>query len=494
MDAPPVKHFSEARRDAISAVLTLVGSQPSVEKAVLIQDLFGLLRVLLWIHDGTERAPLVEKVDTSLREAGLGYWTGDIWLVDSNSSGADLLVYDSAWEEGTELTSKVRIDDRHRNRTAWFTRSRGPLWMTPEQTMLAQHQSGVDSDATAPRAGFAAVSPEEVAEESVEGTRTEVGPPVIVFSSFKGGVGRTTALASFAIQRARAGDRVAVIDFDLDAPGVGTLLAADEQGTTAQLGVVDYLLECTLGQAGPIDAFIHRCAREKVSGDGAILVVPAGALDDDYLTKLSRIDLELFSPEQPHPLDNLLRAVRDRLVDGDGAQGRSWILLDARAGLSPAAGLLLSGIAHLHVLFATTSEQSLLGLERMVHHLGVDRLREDKQGDLLVVQAMVPDNTVTGAAAREVFASRIEDMLRVHYLVPEDDDDADKFWSVRDTENREGPHAPIPIPYRENVAFFRLIDDIADSLAEEPPYRELSERILGRFPSVTDLDEQESEA
>ena len=38
-----------------------------------------------------------------------------------------------------------------------------------------------------------------------------------------GGVGRSTALAAFAIQRARLGERVAVVDLDLDAPGIGAL-------------------------------------------------------------------------------------------------------------------------------------------------------------------------------------------------------------------------------------------------------------------------------
>ncbi|RMH27272.1 MAG: ParA family protein, partial [Planctomycetota bacterium] len=64
--------------------------------------------------------------------------------------------------------------------------------------------------------------------------------PIVVFYSFKGGVGRSTALAAFAIQRARAGERIAVIDADLDAPGLGHLLSAPEVGT-AQWGVADYL-------------------------------------------------------------------------------------------------------------------------------------------------------------------------------------------------------------------------------------------------------------
>ena len=453
MRGGPYKHLGEARRDAIGALEALLEAEPGAEKAVLIQDLFGRLRVVLWPSSGADVAALVDRIDRGLREAGPGYWTGDVWTVGADASESDRLVYDGAWEEGTPLTDRLRLDDRHRNRTAWFTRCREPLWATPDQ-----------GDA-------------------------ESGPPVLVFSSFKGGVGRTTALASFAVQRAREGDRVAVIDFDLDAPGVGTLLAADEKGTTAPWGVVDYLLERALGEVS-IEDYIHRCARERVTGDGAILVVPAGRLDDDYLTKLSRIDLEILSPDQPHPLGLLLEDVRSLLRAEAGGHGRTWILIDARAGLSPAAGLLLSGLAHLHVLFATMSEQSLLGLERMVHHLGFERLQEGMQGDTLVVQAMVPDNSITGDAARRAFASRVETILRNHYLVRGEDDPEDRLWSVRDIDNKSAPHVSIPITYREAVAFFGCIDDIVPILAEDGQYRELSRRILDRFPEAADIEEE----
>lgn len=449
----PYKHFSEARRDAIEALKILLEEERAADKAVLIQDLFGRLRVVLWPSAGADTGLVVARVDRDLREAGPGYWTGDTWIADPDASGSDRIVYDGAWEEGTPITDRLRLDDRHRNRIAWFTQSREPPWTTPDQ-----------GD-----------------EES--------GPPIVVFSSFKGGVGRTTALAAFAIQRARAGDRVAIIDFDLDAPGAGTLLGADEQGTTAPWGVVDYLLERALWPV-PIEDYVHRCARDRVARDGSILVVPAGRLDDDYLTKLSRIDLEVTSPEQPHPLSLLLKDVRGLLREEARGQGPAWILIDARAGLSPAAGLLLSGLAHLHVLFATTSEQSLRGFERIVHHLGFERLHEGLQGDVLVVQAMVPDNSITGEAARLAFASRVEAILTDHYLVHAEDDPEDRLWSVRDIDNREAPHVPIAIPYREAVAFFRHIDDIADLLAEDRSYRELSRRILGRFPELMGAAEE----
>jgi len=284
------------------------------------------------------------------------------------------------------------------------------------------------------------------------------------------------------------GEKVVVIDFDLDAPGAGTLLAADERGTIAPWGVVDYLLEQPFGSAPLLD-YSHRCAREAVTGDGVIWVLPAGRLDDTYLTKLSRVDLEVTSPGQPHPLGALLDALGpDANATGD-VQSRSdspinpdWILLDSRAGLSPAAGLLLSGFAHLHVLFGTTNEQSYQGLERVVHALGAERLREGMQADCLVVHAMVPDNGIVARESERAFCGRVEAIFRDHYLVPEGDDPDDDLWSLRDLDSAEAPHIPIPIPYRPAFGFFPNIDAIAEALAKDDCYQNLVARILSRFP------------
>jgi len=50
------------------------------------------------------------------------------------------------------------------------------------------------------------------------------GPPRLVFSSLKGGVGRSTALAVLAADLARHGLKALAIDLDLEAPGIGFML------------------------------------------------------------------------------------------------------------------------------------------------------------------------------------------------------------------------------------------------------------------------------
>ena len=66
-------------------------------------------------------------------------------------------------------------------------------------------------------------------------------PAIVSFYSFKGGVGRTTAVAAIALLLAQAGKRTLVFDLDLEAPGVGNLLL--ENITPPEDGIVDYLVE-----------------------------------------------------------------------------------------------------------------------------------------------------------------------------------------------------------------------------------------------------------
>lgn len=433
----PRKHLDEARSDAIEALCQILAEQQSIERAVLIDDLFGRIRVVVW--GPQDRAAEHERlISERMHEAAGAFWAAEIWR-GPGESVADRLVYDRAWQDSYPVEGRLRRADRVRNRTAWFRPIVDPPWSA---------------------------------------TGEKPGPPIVVFYSFKGGVGRTTALASFAIQRARAGERAAVLDFDLDAPGVGTLLAADDRGTTAPWGVVDYLLEQPLGEIELRD-YYHACRRTVVTGSGEVLVVPAGSLEPerDYLGKLARLDLDPPPSEQGrHPLQLLLQHVKAELQP-------HWLLVDARAGLSEPAGVLLSGLAHLHVLFGTSSEQSWRGLRLVLDRIGASRVREDRsQLECVLVQAMVPEDVDAAAAAKQGFAERALGEFRDRYYAPDPEDpDEDRLWYVRDSEGSDAPHAPVPISYQPRLAHYGRIDDVADHLAESAELRELGDRIAQRF-------------
>jgi hypothetical protein len=421
-------HFDEAKQAAIAAVRTWVAGCSQDVRATLIVDLFGKLRLVLRSNAAVDTTSVAQDL---VINSGT-WWTGEVLRVN-DLDPVTAKVYDSAWDSARldEDEPRFRVHDRHRSRTAWFAGAIEPPWKASEN-----------------------------------------GPPVVVFYSFKGGLGRSTLLASFAIQRARAGERVCVLDFDLDSPGVGRLLSADMHGLTARWGVVDFLLECSLADA-PLADYFHRC--DRVAGAGEIVVFPAGHLDGEYADKLARIDLEEAPQAHESGLWKLLARVRDELKP-------QWILLDARTGISEPAGQLLSGIAHLHVLLGTPQDQSWQGLGLVLDRLGKERVLAGlPQAELLLVHAMVPSGE-PGKAAKEAFAARAEEEFDKRYYAAEegDADVEDGFWTLGDKGSQDAPHAPMAVDYDNKLASFGDIAEVADPLCSGV-YPPIAERIASRF-------------
>lgn len=64
---------------------------------------------------------------------------------------------------------------------------------------------------------------------------------ICTFYSYKGGVGRSMALAQAADSFARTGLRVLMIDFDLEAPGLEEYFPVDQKSVRANAGLFDLI-------------------------------------------------------------------------------------------------------------------------------------------------------------------------------------------------------------------------------------------------------------
>lgn len=239
-------HLDEARRAALDALEKLTDHEPEGTRAVLIDDLFGGLRVALWPARDVGVAELVALVDKELRACAGTAWSGKVWVEHKEASAADKLVLDAAWTQSAPYTERLRILDRVRNRTAWFEPPGDPPW--------------------------------RLQAETGEG---DAGPPIVAFCSFKGGVGRATGLAAFALSPARIGERVVVVDLDLDldALGISTLFDLGDKG--ARWGVVDYLLERARG-AVPLADTCMSWLRTSLASCGALARARAGGCADHW--------------------------------------------------------------------------------------------------------------------------------------------------------------------------------------------------------------------
>jgi hypothetical protein len=427
-------HLDEARSQLVGAIRK-AWQDLALKRVLVIEDSFGRFSLGCW---GDRRAePRLEELLTGVAP----YAASLFWAPEPGEF--DALGLDRSWEEaeGVDDLQEAEIDDirltvRHRMLPAWQQYRKSPLWPSASDT----------------------------------------GCPIVAFYSFKGGMGRTTALAAFAVHRACRDDRVVVIDLDLDAPGLGSMLSTPSPSC---YGVVDYLLETPILGRRPDDLLDYSWLVDlgKQATTGSVRVFPAGQLDRHYLGKMARLDFDQPDDEcLRHPLDELLLHVRDEFHP-------DWILLDSRTGFSETAGMLLSGLAHLHVLLGVDSDQSWQGLAYAVRKLGAERVRRGlPQSEAMLVHALVPDlkKEQKDDLVRR-FAEHAEDLFRDEYYIREDPERDDAYWYVDDAVGDAAPHRPWPLLYSQALAQSVSFDDLVHGLeSASDGYRSLCEALAKR--------------
>lgn len=197
-------------------------------------------------------------------------------------------------------------------------------------------------------------------------------PPVITFYSYKGGVGRSTALAANAVLLSRKGKKVVVLDFDLEAPGISSYLINPE--LQSPKGVIDYLIEKPiLKDRMDVDAFknlFFRKVNSDLSGNGDIFVMSAGKSDFQYIKKMSHIDFEIMEKQNNKMIASLLEDINNVFKP-------DVILIDSRTGIVDMAGTLLFSYSDFVCSFFYNSEQNKQGLKILVDCIS-NRIKNNK--------------------------------------------------------------------------------------------------------------------
>jgi len=195
--------------------------------------------------------------------------------------------------------------------------------------------------------------------------------PCYVFASIKGGVGRSTALCVAAAHFSRRGRRVLAIDFDLEAPGIGSMLLHENE--LPQFGSLDFLVE---SQVGGFDASL---IQEMIGGSylgkaGArVDVLPAigkATLEapQNALAKIARAYMEM-QPADGGPLVTLGGKLK-KLVELCEVTGRyDVILVDSRAGLHESTAAAMLALGGEILLFGANQPQTFQGYKLLFAHL-----------------------------------------------------------------------------------------------------------------------------
>jgi MinD-like ATPase involved in chromosome partitioning or flagellar assembly/tetratricopeptide (TPR) repeat protein len=179
----------------------------------------------------------------------------------------------------------------------------------------------------------------------------------ITFYSFKGGVGRTLALANVATLLAkdkREPCRVLVWDFDLAAPGLQQVFKAKWSGP--RRGFVEYVHHyLTNASMDDIRGYIYQTDVENVD------VLPAGVMDADYATKLEQIRWkEIYRQMRGFQFIEALKAQISGLHPS-----YDYVLVDSLTGYSDIGGICVQQMPDSIVLLFRLNQQNITGISKV---------------------------------------------------------------------------------------------------------------------------------
>lgn len=189
----------------------------------------------------------------------------------------------------------------------------------------------------------------------------------LTFYSYKGGVGRSLALANIATRLTEFNKKICLLDFDLEAPGLHLKFPTLLKTVKIEKGIVDYIFE--FSNRGIVPQNIKDFAIECNLGTQNIpsYFIPAGNTElPIYWKKLSSINWYnlLFESE------NGLKFFLDLKEKIKAEINPDFLLIDSRTGISEMSGITLSLLADEVVVVAANNMENLEGAKKIIKSIG----------------------------------------------------------------------------------------------------------------------------
>ncbi|NUS30000.1 MAG: NACHT domain-containing protein [Streptomyces sp.] len=307
---------------------------------------------------------------------------------------------------------------------------------------------------------------------------------IVTFYSYKGGTGRTMALANAAWILASRGKRVLVVDWDLEAPGLHRYFHPflPDSELRSSPGIMDMVWEFATAATDPAipdepDWHKRLAAIQpyavSVEHDflepGSIDLVPAGRQDHLYSTLVSTFDWNNF-------YERLGGGGFIEALKGSMREHYDYVLIDSRTGLSDTAGICTVQLPDILVNCFTLSNQAIDGAEAVA--ASVHRQRAGNQLRMFPVPMRVDD----GEAERLEQGRRYAQAKFGRYLSHVSDPDA--YWGA------------VEVPYQPSYAYEELLATVRDEPLRPASMLASSERLVAylsdrEVTQVRPLEDQE---
>jgi len=193
---------------------------------------------------------------------------------------------------------------------------------------------------------------------------------IVTFYSYKGGVGRSMAVANTALLLAQRGLRVLVVDWDLEAPGIEryfSCFSVESLGT----GLMGLLTDTVSGNLYDYQSYLWKI---KVDNGIYLNLLPSGKEDNpNYTNQLEKFDWQCFFSNNG---GSVLEKIRQQWLENF-----DFVLIDSRTGLSDSGGICTIFFPDVVVAMFTANHQSLYGIrdvlrlaQRARQNLAYDRM------------------------------------------------------------------------------------------------------------------------
>jgi cellulose biosynthesis protein BcsQ/tetratricopeptide (TPR) repeat protein len=281
-------------------------------------------------------------------------------------------------------------------------------------------------------------------------TDTPLGQ-IVTFYSFKGGTGRSMALANVAWILAANGKRVLVADWDLESPGLHRFFKPflDADRVRNSKGIIDlihtYEDEARKGRERPGDwhrAYTHiqdlvLPLRWTFESGGSLDFLCAGLQNPDYSLALSSMDWNVF-------YDNLGGADFFKALRRTMKEQYDFTLVDSRTGLNDVAEICTMHLPDTLVTCFTLSDQGIEGAAEVAKRVNGQRLLHPIRVlpvPMRVDQAEKEKRDAGRSFARSAFGDLPSD------LIPPD---RDRFWGA------------VEVPYEAFYAYEETLATFGD--------------------------------
>lgn len=221
---------------------------------------------------------------------------------------------------------------------------------------------------------------------------------VVTFYSYKGGTGRSMALANTACILAQQGKRVLAIDWDLEAPGLHRYFqeirgngSPQTSKDDAKLGLIDLFVFLgsqvgvpTLPETGTYqeeakaDEIVSKLDLKMYllpTDLPALFFIKAGKFDQNYARQVTAFPWESLYKRSPWLISSLAEHLASQF---------DFVLIDSRTGITDSSGICTMLMPDIVVVVFTPNQQSTIGAIELIERAAKYRRQSNDLRPLLV--------------------------------------------------------------------------------------------------------------